>query len=137
VWEFTELLATLPLGDVADECPATVAVHRSCHMERELGVREQPGEALARVSGLTSVPWDGDDRCCGFGGSFAVKLPEASVAMADEKLDSLPAGVDTIVGADSSCLLHLSMRADARGIPVAVRHVAEMLVAPPSEVDDG
>ena len=47
--------------------------------------------------------------------------------MADEKLDSLPVGVDTIVGADPSCLLQLGSRAAARGLPVKTRHIAEIL----------
>jgi L-lactate dehydrogenase complex protein LldE len=121
VVELTEHLAgrDLPAMAVADR----VAYHRSCHMERELHLHDAPTDALP----CEVVPWAADDRCCGFGGTFSVKLPEASVAMADEKLDSLPDGVEVIVGADSSCLLHLRTRAEQRGLPVRTRHVAEVL----------
>jgi len=86
------------------------------------------------------VPWDGSDRCCGFGGTFSVKLPEASVAMADEKLRALDAAApdaDLLVGCDSSCLMHLQARAEAVGRPVHVRHLAEVLAAglPPDGPD--
>ena len=56
-----------------------------------------------------------------------MKLPEASAAMADEKLDLLPEGVSTIVGADVSCLLQLRTRAQARRLDVRTEHVAQVL----------
>ncbi|MEJ7584392.1 MAG: LUD domain-containing protein, partial [Acidimicrobiales bacterium] len=66
-------------------------------------------------------------------GLFSFKLPEASVAMADDKLASLPVAdegtVVEIVGADSSCLMHLEGRSRAEHRPVATRHIAEMLAA--------
>jgi L-lactate dehydrogenase complex protein LldE len=119
--ELTEHLATRELPAIAVE--GRVAYHRSCHMERELHLHDAPTEVLP----CEVAEWDADDRCCGFGGTFSVKLPEASVAMADEKLDSLPDGVEVIVGADSSCLLHLRTRAEQRGLPIRTRHVAEVL----------
>jgi len=127
-WELTELLHALPddrrpAGTVE---PCTVAYHRSCHMLRELHVDEQP-EALLAGAGCRVEPWAGADQCCGFGGTFSVKLPEASAAMADEKLDLLPEGVSTIVGADASCLLQLRTRAQARGLDVRTEHVAQVL----------
>lgn len=138
LWEFTELLAVLDPPQPGTRTDtnernstggAMVAYHRSCHMERELGIRDAPVELLGQA-GCSIAEWAADDRCCGFGGTFSIKLPEVSVAMADEKLDTLPEGVDTIVGADSSCLLHLAARAAERGVPVTVRHVAEVLADP-------
>ena len=72
----------------------------------------------------------GADRCCGFGGTFSVKLPEASVAMADEKLRALSVvEPDLVVGCDTSCLMHLQSRAGALDAPIHVRHLAEVLAA--------
>jgi L-lactate dehydrogenase complex protein LldE len=132
--ELTELLA-----ERADELPALrlhrplgVALHESCHMLRELRIVDQPGALARRVEGCEVVAWDGSDRCCGFGGTFSVKLPETSVAMADEKLRALEAGApeaDVLVGCDTSCLMHLQARAEATGRPVHVRHLAEVLAA--------
>jgi L-lactate dehydrogenase complex protein LldE len=48
--------------------------------------------------------------------------------MADEKLQALEeAEPDVLVSCDSSCLLHLRARAEATGVPVEVRHVAEIM----------
>lgn len=127
------------LAERADRLPAlrlhrpiTVALHESCHMLRELRIAEAPGVLVAAVDGCEAVPWAGSDRCCGFGGTFSVKLPETSVAMADEKLRALGAGApgaDLLVGCDTSCLMHLQARADATERPVHVRHLAEVLAA--------
>ena len=100
-----------------------VAYHHSCHMLRELGIRSEPERLVDRVA--ERVAWDDDDRCCGFGGLFSVKLPEVSTAMADEKLASLPAG--EVVGCDASCLAQLRTRSEQVGTPVRTRHLAQLL----------
>lgn len=113
--------------------PTSVAWHRGCHLHRELGVTDAPGDLLASVPGCRVVDWPDEERCCGFGGSFSVKLPEVAEAMADQKLASLPRSDDgtpvEIVSTDASCLLHLRARAEATGVPVRVRHVAEVAAA--------
>ncbi|MFV1990483.1 MAG: (Fe-S)-binding protein, partial [Acidimicrobiales bacterium] len=107
---------------------STVAYHHSCHMLRELGIKEAPLELL-RDAGLAVTDWADSERCCGFGGMFSFKLPEVSVAMADEKLASFSEGdTTTLVGCDISCLLHLRARAEHEGVPIQIRHLAEVLV---------
>ena len=74
------------------------------------------------------VESEGAERCCGFGGTFAVKLPAVSVAMADDRLDEWTAeGVRTVVGCDLSCLVHLEARARRRSLPLRFVHVVEAL----------
>jgi L-lactate dehydrogenase complex protein LldE len=131
-YELTELLATRAdaLPPLSLDRPVRVALHQSCHMLRELRIVDQPAALLEAVDGCAPAVWDGADRCCGFGGTFSVKLPEASVAMADEKLRAL--GVvdpDVVVGCDTSCLMHLRTRSEATGAPIHVRHLAEVLAA--------
>jgi L-lactate dehydrogenase complex protein LldE len=128
VREFSELVASA--GVTAGEYEADVAYHHSCHMLRELGIRDAPVELLEAQEGTTVVPWEGDDRCCGFGGLFSVKQPELSSAMADDKLEALAETDATVlVGCDASCLLHLEGRLRKRGgcDGIAVRHLAEVL----------
>ncbi|MBE2320463.1 (Fe-S)-binding protein [Solirubrobacter sp. CPCC 204708] len=103
----------------------SVAYHDSCHMLRELRLRGEPRAALARVDGVSLADWD-EQRCCGFGGTFAVRSPELSVAMADEKLRTL-GGADALCGADPSCLMHLRGRLEKLGVKTPVRHLAEIL----------
>jgi L-lactate dehydrogenase complex protein LldE len=105
--------------------PVTVAYHHSCHMLRELRIEQAPIDLLERTGGVDVATWPADRRCCGFGGLFSVKLPEASAAMADDKLSSLP--VDVVVGCDASCLLHLRSRAEHEGRPLTTAHLATVL----------
>jgi hypothetical protein len=54
-----------------------------------------------------------------------VKLPETSIAMADEVLDAaVTAGATDLVAADGSCLMQLAARAEARGLRLTFRHLA-------------
>jgi len=102
-----------------------VAYHHGCHALRELRVRDEP-LTLLRAAGAELHPWEADEECCGFGGLFSVKLPEVSAAMADRKLDTLPA-VDVVTSADGGCLMQLSGRATRRGRTTAFRHLASVL----------
>ena len=102
----------------------TLAYHDSCHMLRELGISDAPRRLLERT-GARLVPLPRPDLCCGFGGTFSVRQPELSVAMADEKLASAR-GADALVTADPGCLLHLRARAE-RTAAVPVVHLATAL----------
>jgi L-lactate dehydrogenase complex protein LldE len=93
-------------------------------MLRELGISAEPRRLLG-ASGAELVPFARPDLCCGFGGTFSVRQPEVSLAMADDKL----AGADgaAIVTADPGCLMHLRGRAEKVGSPVPVVHLASAL----------
>jgi L-lactate dehydrogenase complex protein LldE len=101
-----------------------VAYHDACHLLRELGVSDAPRRLLER-SGARLVPLPRPDLCCGFGGTFSVRQPEVSVAMADEKLAGASAA-DALVTADPGCLLQLRGRAERTGGPRVV-HLATAL----------
>jgi len=104
-----------------------IVVHDSCHALRELGAGATVRQALADA-GCRTRSADGAERCCGFGGSFSVKLPAVSVAMADQKLDSFVAtGCEQVTSCDLSCLLHLQGRARRRGLGLRFDHVATLL----------
>ena len=117
-------------GDSPSEAGGTgrsVVVHDSCHALRDLGAGATVRQALADAGHPTRSA-EGAERCCGFGGSFSVKLPAVSVAMADEKLDSFVAtGCERVTSCDLSCLLHLQGRARRRGLGLRFDHVATLL----------
>ena len=108
--------------------PASVTYHDSCSGLRELGIREQPRALLAAAGGPELREMEGSDICCGFGGTFCVKYPAISEAMADKKIDSIEATrADAVVGGDLGCLLHIEGRLSRRGSAVGTRHIAEVL----------
>jgi L-lactate dehydrogenase complex protein LldE len=103
-----------------------VAYHDSCHLLRELGVSEEP-RRLLREAGADVAELERPDLCCGFGGTFSVRQPEVSVAMADDKLaDAARSGAKALVTADPGCLLQLRARQARAGGPPVV-HLATAL----------
>jgi L-lactate dehydrogenase complex protein LldE len=102
-----------------------LAYHDSCHMARELRISDPPRRLLER-SGAEVVGLPRPDLCCGFGGTFSVRQPEVSVAMADDKLAGA-ADADALVTADPGCLMHLRGRAVRLGDAVPVIHLATAL----------
>ena len=66
------------------------------------------------------------DLCCGFGGTFSVRQPEVSLAMADDKLAGA-AQADALVTADPGCLMHLRGRSEHERRGVRVVHLATAL----------
>jgi L-lactate dehydrogenase complex protein LldE len=125
VWELSAFLASVGFRPLPRNAGRRIAYHDSCHMLRELHVSAQPRRLLGG-SGAELVPFARPDLCCGFGGTFSVRQPEVSVAMADEKLAGGEAA-GTIVTADPGCLMHLRGRAEKIGSPVRVVHLATAL----------
>jgi L-lactate dehydrogenase complex protein LldE len=122
------LVNVLGAGDVGAALKARAVFHTGCHQRRELGVLREPVELLSHVEGLELLPYPDEELCCGFGGSFSVKMPDVSTAMADEKIRALEAsGADTLISADESCLLHLRGRLRRTGHATAVLHLAQVL----------
>jgi L-lactate dehydrogenase complex protein LldE len=102
--------------------------HASCQLTRELGVRDEPLQLINSIRGVEFVPMPAADRCCGFGGIFMAKLPEVSMALADEKLDTiLETGADTVTGCDHGCLMNIADAIKRREVDVKVKHLAAVL----------
>src|SRR5439155_633365 len=100
-----------------------LAYHDSCHMLRELRVSDPPRRLLER-SGAQLVPLPRPDLCCGFGGTFSVRQPEVSLAMADDKLGGAQAA-EALGGT-----VHLARTAEeARAAVVEVCRAAGATVA--------
>lgn len=128
-YEFTQFLdEVLQVEDVGASFPAKAAYHTSCHMSRLLGVKDAPIKLLRNVEGLELVPFANSYDCCGFGGTFAVKMAEISEQMADEKVRHIEeAGAKLLIGADSGCLMNIKGRMDRLGKPIEVKHIAQVL----------
>ncbi len=125
VWELSSFLDAQAAPIEAVNAGRTLAYHDSCHMLRELRISEAPRRLLER-SGAIVKALERPDLCCGFGGTFSVRQPEVSVAMADDKLSSAGAA-DALVTADPGCLMHLGGRADRRPSNLRVVHLATAL----------
>jgi len=137
------LVRVLGRTDLGARFPHKVALLQSCHGLRDLGLgrggeegpdappRESPAIALLRcVEGLELVLPERPGECCGFGGTFAVKLPEISTRMGRERLEDLAAsGAEFVTSTDVSCLLHLEGLRRRTGVGPRAIHLAEILAS--------
>ena len=129
VFELSEFLVKrLGVTDVGAYYPHRVTYHPTCHSMRMLRVGDAPLALLRNVQGIDLVELSEGEECCGFGGTFAVKMPDISAMMADEKIKALEAsGANTLISGDSSCLMHLSGRLGRMGHDTRVYHLAQIL----------
>lgn len=124
------IVNTLGLRDVGARLPGRAVYHPSCSLFRKLGIREEPLTLLHHVQGLELLPIRNQETCCGFGGTFSVKMAEISGEMVKEKVvHMMDAKPDYLIGADASCLINIGGRLHRERQPVKVLHIAEVLMS--------
>lgn len=107
---------------------ATATYHDSCSGLREMGVKAQPRALLGAIEGLTLVPLEGEETCCGFGGTFCVKYSDISNAIVSDKADNIEnTGAELLLGGDLGCLLNMAGKLRREGSSVRVFHAAELI----------
>ncbi len=128
-WEWSDFLVNeLGVTDVGARFAERVTYHDGCHGLRELNIKAQPRTLLQHVRGLELVEMDAAEVCCGFGGTFSVKYPQVSTAMAEAKCASAErTGARYIVSGDASCLMHLQGYIDCQGHDLRCLHLTEVL----------
>src|SRR3954466_6632038 len=131
VYELSEFLVdVLGVTDVGAYYPHTVTYHPTCHSLRMLGVGDKPRRLLENVRGLTLVDLPEADQCCGFGGTFAVKNADTSVAMGTDKVHHVrETGAEVLVAGDNSCLTHIGGLMTRQRAGVRTVHLAEILAS--------
>jgi L-lactate dehydrogenase complex protein LldE len=131
VVELTEFLVNvLGVTDTGASFPHKVTMHSGCHGRRELGIFEQPLALLKNVRDITYCELPNIEECCGFGGTFSVKMPGTSLAMGQTKVDNiLKSGADVVTSIDISCLMHVGgmLRHNPATRHVQTIHIAEIL----------
>ena len=128
-YEFTQFIVNiLGVEDVGAAYPARATYHTSCHMLRLLNEKETPYILLKNVKGLELNPLKNSYDCCGFGGTFAVKMAAISEQMVDEKVRHVEeSAAEVLIGADSACLMNIGGRIKRKGTQVEVKHIAQIL----------
>ena len=128
-YELTEYLVDiLGVEDLGARYDGTITYHDSCHLLRNLRVKAQPRKLLSKVSGAEFIEMYDADRCCGFGGSFAVKYADISSAMVTDKVNNIIAsGADTVVGCDMGCLMNIQGMLNRMGSDIKIMHIAQIL----------
>jgi L-lactate dehydrogenase complex protein LldE len=135
VHELSEfLIDVLGVEDVGAYFPHSVTYHPTCHSLRMLGVGDRPTRLLRAVRGLRLLDLPAADECCGFGGTFAVKNADTSIAIGADKVRHVrETGAEVLVAGDRSCLMHIEGLLSRQRAGVRVMHLAEVLAATEGE----
>lgn len=127
-YEFIEFLVKVLGVTEPNACfDGRLTYHYTCH-QRALGMTDEAENLIKQLEGVTYIPLERKDQCCGFGGVFAVKQPEVSGAMVNDKVDCiLQTGADAVVVNDTGCIMNIAGALRRRNLPVRVIHLASIL----------
>ena len=131
VFELSEFLVKkLRITDVGAYYPHRVTYHPTCHSLRMLKVGDAPLELLRAVRGIDFVELPEAKECCGFGGTFAIKNADTSIAMLGDKLRHvLETEAEVCTAGDNSCLMHIGGGLKRQRAGVATVHLAQILAS--------
>ena len=131
IWEFSEFLVnSLKVTDVGARYPRAVTYHPSCHLMRELNIRNEPLTLLRQVRDIRLCDLKDGSECCGFGGLFSVKFPDISGAMLADKIGCIAeSGAEVVVANDAGCLMQIGGGLHRRKSPIETRHLAQVLAS--------
>ena len=124
------LIDVLGVTDVGAYFPHRVTYHPTCHSLRMLRVGDKPLRLLRSVRGIDLVDLPAAEQCCGFGGTFAMKNADVSVAMgADKSRQVRDTEAEVLVAGDNSCLAHIGGLLSRERAGVRTMHLAEILAS--------
>ena len=131
VYELSEFLVdVLGVTDVGAYFPHRVTYHPTCHSLRMLHVGDRPLQLLREVRGIDLVDLPNATECCGFGGTFALKNADTSIAMGSDKARHVrETGAEVVVAGDNSCLAHIGGILDRQRSGVRTLHLAQILAS--------
>lgn len=129
VYEWSEFMHHVLKVNWRDRgAPVRVSYHPSCHLLREMGVRDAPLALLAQLAHVTLQPVQDSEECCGFGGSFSVKQEAISAAMVADKCQNIVAGgAQVLVSGDCGCLMNIGGALAKGGHATRVLPLAQFL----------
>ncbi|MBI2309143.1 MAG: (Fe-S)-binding protein [Rhodocyclales bacterium] len=129
VFELTEFLVkVLKVNWKGSGKPAKLTLHTSCSARREMGTHLHARELLGQLAGVEVLQQSHESECCGFGGTFAVRQPAISAAMAGDKADALKeTGAEKFVSADGGCLMNIDGTLEKRRDSFRGQHLASFL----------
>ncbi|MCL6606072.1 MAG: (Fe-S)-binding protein [Paenibacillus sp.] len=128
-YEFSQFMVqVLGITDLGAVFPHKVTYHPSCHGTRILGIRNEPMLLMQKIKDMELVSLPFAEDCCGFGGTFAIKMADISGAMVNEKSDHVvETEAEILTGLDMGCLMNIAGNLRYRQQPVRVMHLAELL----------
>lgn len=106
-----------------------VTWHSNCHALRVQKSIEASKNLIKRLKNVELVPLEFEEECCGFGGTFSIKEPEISNAMAMQKIKDIQnSGAQYVISGDGGCLLNIKGTMERIGSEVKGVHLYDFLL---------
>jgi glycolate oxidase iron-sulfur subunit len=129
VKDLTEWLAEVGLPAPQRDVEMRVTYQDACHLAHAQRIRKQPRDLIRAVPGVRLLEMRHPEICCGAAGMYSTLEPAMSSRILREKLDDIETtGADVVVSANPGCQMQLEAGLRARGSPIKVEHVAELLL---------
>ncbi|MQU27536.1 (Fe-S)-binding protein [Pseudomonas helleri] len=128
-FELTEFLLFVCKVQFKDHgAPVKVALHTSCSARREMNTHLHGREMLAQLSNVERIDHSHESECCGFGGTFSVRMPDISGAMVADKTRALiQTGAHQVLTADCGCLMNINGSLEKQKQALRGQHLASFL----------
>ncbi len=108
-----------------------VVYQDACHLAHGQKIRRQPRALLQAVPGVTLVPIQDPERCCGSAGIYNLTHPEVAGVLQRQKVEAiLAAAPDVVVSANPGCILQLRAGLAEAGGNIPVVHLLRFLDDP-------
>lgn len=105
-----------------------VTWHDPCHLNRHLGIKDQPRQIIKSIPGIEYVDMPNADRCCGMAGTFSIYYYDLSKKIADKKMEAIKStGADIVASSCPGCEIQLIDGVIRNKMPVKVMHIIELL----------
>ncbi|RJG10539.1 (Fe-S)-binding protein [Pseudomonas cavernicola] len=124
--EFLLYVCKVRLQDSGE--PVKVALHTSCSARREMNTHLHGRVLLAQLAQVERVEHSHESECCGFGGTFSVRMPDISGAMVEDKTRALQeSGAHQVISADCGCLMNINGALEKQQQALRGQHLASFL----------
>jgi L-lactate dehydrogenase complex protein LldE len=126
--EFLTKVLKVDLAGLSLPREMSIAQHPTCHC-RGIGLEPTVCEELVgKLGNVRLVPLENAGQCCGFGGTFAVRFPEVSGTLAQDKARCAGrSGAEVLLVNEAGCAMNIGGACRRNGVKIQVRHVAEVI----------
>jgi glycolate oxidase iron-sulfur subunit len=128
VKDISEFLVAL--GPIAPEhrLALKVTYHDACHLCHAQQIRAQPRQLLSMIPGLTLLPLEESELCCGAAGTYNLTEPEMAERLGRRKMDHIEStGAEMVVTGNVGCILQIGRMIKERGSAMQVVHPIDLL----------
>lgn len=108
--------------------PTRIAYHDACHLAHAQKVRKPPRLLLQQIPGVTLVPLQDSDLCCGSAGTYNIDQPEIAATLGARKATNIiESQCDVVALGNIGCQIQIEQHLAKLTKPITVLHTVQIL----------